>query len=272
MYFVKPALAAALLAALSGPAVEAGPIETDALDTIEIVRLVGSPESPGAAFQSVPCVRMRSGRVEVLRAGIQAPLLRALRLPNEIELHPDGVLLKRGAPIGKLAEGERLFMDGALFRPDGSMTYPQEHFVRVKGKLMRVVQGVAEPVPPGQQLENGTWIGEYGRMIMPNGYASHLQDGQIFQPDGQELRAWDTITYRDGRVVLFKDGSLIPLPPGRTMVMNDGTLVRGDGSLLRHSAARAYASEAPVRLSDGDLVRVVRLPGPRNGHRQLKGY
>lgn len=124
---------------------------------------------------------------------------------------------------------------------------------------------------PGLRLPNGIIVREYGRMLMPNGYLSILQDGQVLRADGEELAAWDTIQFQNGTVTLFKDGSKLALAPGRLMVMNDGTKVWGNGMISRRTRLSNW-DEVKFQLPEGAMVRVPRVAGATNKRRAERGY
>ena len=213
-------------------------------------------------------VFLENGMVYHLQNGERSAVTIPQSLGSSYEVRPDGsILLKEGSPVRRLVEGELFCSDGTLIRANGESAPVQDHVVRKIGALESVANDQANPIGAGHRLTNGTILLDYGKMILPDGTYSHLADGQILSPDGSEIQAWDTVTFRDGKVSLYKDGAIIELASGRSMRMNDGTLVTGDGTVARRTAESGW-QEVRAQLSDGSILR---LPGPINLHRLRPG-
>lgn len=222
-------------------------------------------------FPAIDGVYMRDGALFHFDNGQKQKLVAPLRMGSEYEVRPDGQVLKATSALWHLSNGEMLFPDGSIMLADGSMSYLGDHYVQQAGKLIRVSGGKQTPVAAGHQLPNGIILKDYGRMLMPNGHISILQDGQILRADGEELPAWDTIQYHNGSVKLFKDGSLLSLPPNRLMIMNDGTKVWGNGAISRRTQQSGW-DEVKFQLPEGAMVRLPRVAGPTNTRRLRQGY
>jgi hypothetical protein len=80
-------------------------------------------------------------------------------------------------------------------------------------------------------------------------------DGQMFQLDGTPILSKDTISLKDGKVVVQKEGKLICLSPAETMGMNDGTSVRGDGLIQKRDGTQSQLVEGQTIVIAGALVR-----------------
>ena len=78
-----------------------------------------------------------------------------------------------------------------------------------------------------------------------------MQDGQLFRLDGTAVAAKDTVTLKNGRVVVQKDGHMITLQPVQIMGMSDGTRVRGTGIVEKHDGTNIQLSEGQTILIDG---------------------
>ena len=72
--------------------------------------------------------------------------------------------------------------------------------------------------------------------------------------DGTVIPAKDTATLINGRVVVQKDGSLIPLSPVQIMGMSDGTRVRGDGTITKRDGSTSQLREGRTVLIEGVIV------------------
>jgi hypothetical protein len=80
-------------------------------------------------------------------------------------------------------------------------------------------------------------------------------DGQLFRLDGTAIVPKDTVTLKNGRVVVQRDGSLISLSPVQIMGMNDGTRVRGDGLIQNPDGTTVQLHEGQTILVEGVIVR-----------------
>ena len=230
------------------------------------------PSLPGVMrFAEINGLLFEKGTLFRLNNGERSPVTSELAQGDGYRIQIDGLVRRNQETLGRLEEGEILFQDGSLMRADGSMTYIHDHYVQQRGQLLLVTGGKAAPVPVGHRLPNGIVIKDHGRMIMPNGYVSVLQDGQVLNPDGRELPAWDTIQFHRGTVSLFKDGSLLTLAPHRMMMMNDGTKVWGNGTISRRTRESNW-NEVKTQLPEGAVVRVLRIQGAENQRRAKQGY
>lgn len=230
------------------------------------------PSLPGVMqFAAINGLLFEGGTLFRLSNGERSPVTSELAQGDGYRIQIDGLIRRQQETLGRLGEGEILFHDGSLMRADGSMTYIHDHYVQQEGKLLLVTGRKATPVPVGHRLPNGVVVKEHGRIVMPNGYVSVLQDGQILSPDGRELPAWDSIQFHHGKVSLFKDGSLLTLAPNRMMMMNDGTKVWGNGTISRRTRESNW-DEVKTQLPEGAMVRVLRIRGAENQRRAKQGY
>ena len=71
------------------------------------------------------------------------------------------------------------------------------------------------------------------------------------------MRGLDTISFRNGKVVVYKSGALIPLPsPNVIRGMYDGTRVRGDGFITFPDGHTAQMAEGETGHSELPILRV----------------
>jgi hypothetical protein len=70
--------------------------------------------------------------------------------------------------------------------------------------------------------------------------------------EGASLAGLDTISFRNGKVVVYKTGAVIPLQsPAVIMGMYDGTRVRGDGFITFHDGTTTQLSEGQIITAPG---------------------
>lgn len=233
----------------------------------------GAPPPKSLHLRSLEGVYRDHGNLVRLSHGHRVTASHVINLRGGYTIELDGAVKQGDAKVWQLEEGQLFSPDGTVLFSNGELRYVQDCLTRVAGKMVWMHAGMPHPTEPGQpiSLENGTLIGDYGRMTMPNGYYSHFQDGQIFTPEGEELTAWDTVSVSGGKVTLFKDGSLLSLDSNRSMMMSDGTKVFGDGTVARRTQA-SHLEEVRYKIPEGATVKILRLKGPINAHRIAKGY
>jgi hypothetical protein len=91
--------------------------------------------------------------------------------------------------------------------------------------------------------------------VSRDGKTTRILDGQIFKLDGSALPAKDSATLKDGKVVVQKDGSLLPVQPRQSIMMSDGTKVFGDGSVIMKDGKKVTLSEGQTLVLDGVVRR-----------------
>ena len=185
---------------------------------------------PDTAVQAVKCV---GENVLAERGGQWEPLEFDITIPGDIKVSTNGTFQVNGGKERPLKEGQVLRADGNLLDADGSIMPVRDHIAMDKGKVMvfKDGEGVVQATP--RTLPDGTVINPDGSYTRPNARRSRLVDGQLLNLDASPLPALDTVTFRDGKVVAYKDGALIGLTLSwGIMGMSDGTRVRGDGAIL----------------------------------------
>ena len=125
-----------------------------------------------------------------------------------------------------MKEGQVLRADGYLLNPDGSTTPVCDHIAMIGARVMVFKDGEGEALADPLTLPDGSVINPDGFYTRPGGGYSRLVDGQLLTLEGASLAGLDTISFRNGRVVVYKAGALIPLQsPNVIMGMYDGTRV-----------------------------------------------
>jgi len=188
---------------------------------------------------------------------IVTPGDQALEAPNEVTLPFDiivrtnGTFMVKGGKARQLEEGEILDQDGMLIKPDGSITPVMDHVTLNRGKVILMKDG--EPTEPSAAIElgNGTSVSPDGKVSQDNGSPRQLLDGELFHSDGKTLPTRDTISLQNGKVVVQKDGSKLSVEPGRSITMNDGTKVLGDGTVIQFNGEKSTISEGQILTLEG---------------------
>jgi hypothetical protein len=174
-----------------------------------------------------------------------------LKLSSDIEVKTNGYFKVGNGQERKLEEGQVLRRDGWLLNRDGSV-WPVFDYVAMKeGKVIVVRDGRAETLTAPTTFLGNLKIAPDGSCVYPNGSSARLVDGQLFRLDGTSVPAKDTVTLKNGRVVVQKSGTLISLTPSQIMGMNDGTRVRGDGSIMNRDGTITQLREGQTVLIEG---------------------
>ena len=174
-----------------------------------------------------------------------------LKLSSDIEVKTNGYFKVGNGQERKLEEGQVLRRDGWLLNRDGSV-WPVFDYVAMKeGKVIVVRDGRAETLTAPTTFPGNLKIAPDGTCVYPNGSSARLVDGQLFRLDGTSIPAKDTVTLKDGRVVVQKSGTLITLMPSQIMGMNDGTRVRWDGAIMNQDGTMTQLREGQTVLIAG---------------------
>jgi hypothetical protein len=174
-----------------------------------------------------------------------------LTLTSELKVLTNGVVKITGDGEVKLAEGSKVTLDGFWLEPDGMLVIFKPHYQMKDRTLFLVKDGVFTKVDQDINLPNGTVLRTDGSIATPDGRLIRLQDGQMLSLSGQPIPALDQVMMVDGRLVLQKDGSIIPLPVGSNIGMSDNSIVYGTGVVIRPGGEQ-------IALQDGQRLT---LPG-----------
>ena len=182
---------------------------------------------PNSATEAVTCV---TNRTLLQRGGEWTLLDSQMTMPGGITVFTNGTFQVNEGKTRRLEAGQILRADGILLNPDGSVMPVFDHIVMSNGKVMVFKDGEGEALAAPLTLPDGSIINPDGSYTRPSGRRSRLVDGQLLTLDGAAMKRWDTITLRNGQVVVYKSGVLIPpKSPYEIMGMYDGSRVRGDG-------------------------------------------
>ncbi len=176
-------------------------------------------------------------------------------LPFEVIVKTNGTFTVQGGTLRMLREGESITKEGTLNRPDGTVQPIVNHVTLTRGRVILVQDGEAAPAREPVKISDGTLVYPDGKVTPATGSPRRMLDGEIFQLKGGALPARDTITLQDGKVKVQKDGSLLTVKPGRTIMMNDGTKVFSDGKIIKRDGATTQLAEGQVIVIEGVVTR-----------------
>ena len=206
---------------------------------------------PNSATDGAICLTNRS----LLQRGGELTLLEAeMTMPGGINLLTNGTFRVNQGKPRTLKEGQILREDGFLLNPDGSTLPVCDHIAMSGNTVMVFKDGDSAALTAPMTLVDGSIINPDGTYARPNVPHSRLVDGQMATLEGSPLPGLDTISFRDGKVFVYKNGAVIPLQsPTVIMGMYDGTRVRGDGFITFHNGTT-------MQLTEGQIITV---PGVR---------
>ncbi len=200
-------------------------------------------------------VQFKSQKVFATPGGkvLEAP--NEIALPFDIVVRTNGTFTVKGGRARQLQEGEILGRDGMLIKPDGSIIPVIDHVTMNRGKVVVFKDGAATELHQLLQLSDGTSIDPEGKINPRDGAPRRLLDGELFRLNGGSLPTRDTITMREGQVIVQKDGSQIAVEPGRSITMNDGTKVLSDGTIIKFDGEQGAVKEGQIYTLEGVVKR-----------------
>jgi hypothetical protein len=207
------------------------------------------------ADESVDAAAVKGDVAYAVRGSEMEPLKEILKLPFEVEVNTNGIFTVADGEERKLLEGQLLRRDGWLLNQDGSIEPVFDHVAAKEGVVIVVREGVATPLTEPMSFPNDMQISPDGWCDYPSGDHARLADGQLFRLDGTPVPAKDTATFKDGTVVVQKDGKLIPLNGPQIMGMNDGTKVHADGLIESPDGATFELQEGQTVFIEGRAAR-----------------
>jgi hypothetical protein len=195
----------------------------------------------------------RKGLTYAIKQGATNLLDKPVKLAASVQLQTNAVFQVGKGKERTLREGQILLADGFLMGMDGSLAPVFDHYAMRNGEFRVCRDGVESRVASPVLLPSGDRIDSTGWIRRPNGSSTRLIDGELLALNGQPLPSWDVVSKLDGQLRIQKEGALVVVPSGRSLMMNDGTKVLTDGTLV--------SSSGSIRgLSVGEYVL---LPGVR---------
>jgi len=126
-----------------------------------------------------------------------------------------------------------------------------DHVLMKNGHAVLVKDGESSALTQAMTLGNQTRIEPDGMVRTPDGRSLRLLDGQMYKLDGSPVPTKDTISLKNGKVMVQKDGSAFDVPSGRSLMMNDGTKVFGDGKVIMKDGSRVTLAEGQIIVVTG---------------------
>jgi hypothetical protein len=200
--------------------------------------------------QGVEKVVNQDGKVQAQVGGSLVPMKAAVAFPGGILINTNGTFKVNNGTERKLENGQSITPDGMLHKPDGSVGPVTDHYV-IQGARVFVVKDGAAPAPVTQ-----TVVFPDGSSLAPDafyrsgGRVTRLIDGQTLAIGGNVIPSLDTVTLKDGKVTVQKDGALFPV--ATSLMMNDGSKVLANGTII------SFDGRTSRMLKEGETIT---LPG-----------
>src|SRR5438477_5183164 len=198
---------------------------------------------------AVESVLLKEGRMTVVQRGASLPMTNEIILPHNIKVMTNGAFRVQNGKERQLTDGQVVGADGILINPDGTLRPVFDHIAFVKGQALLQRDGAVSPLAQDTDLPDGTRITNDGYLAGKAGSRRKLLDGETFDLAGKAVPVGDTITMKDGKVIVQKDGTSLEVPQGRSLMMNDGSKVFGDGTVtLKNGDKTNLVSGAILKL------------------------
>lgn len=190
-----------------------------------------------ARTKSIQTVTANDGITMIDRGETSVPLKTTLQLAKSIQVMTNATFTVDGGSPRNLEDGETLRSDGYLLEPNGSMRPVFDRLVKTRARAIRVYKdGKTHVLKQPLTLPSGIRVNPHGMLTMPDGSLHRMIEGQMLRLDnGSVLPAKDTVTMRHGVVYVQKEGDQFKLPGSRSIMMNNGTKVFGDGHMVRQN-------------------------------------
>lgn len=198
----------------------------------------------------------KADKVLVPKEGKLVETTNEVTIAGNVAINTNGVFKVGPGKARQMREGQTIDAQGMLTSPDGSVVPVFDHFVLRGGQIQVVRDGEPAALSGEFALPDGARVSPDGSMRGRDGRLSRLLDGQLMRLDGSPVPVTDTISLKDGKVVLFKDGGRVEMKRAQVMVMSDGTRVTGDGGVTRPDGSS-------VTLQEGDTIKIPGVLTPR---------
>jgi hypothetical protein len=205
-----------------------------------------APTTPPPEYDKVI---VKEGQTYGIAGGQETALTNMVKLTPTITVNTNGTFKvgEQGADR-TLKQGQVLGKDGRLTDTDGSLVPVEDHVTKRGNQLMLVKEGVASPLTSPLTLGDGSVVGPDGYLVK-GGRRQFIVEGQIIQLSGEKLASVDTATIVNGQVTVQLNGQSIQVAPNRSITMNDGTRVFGDGRVVKFRGGE-------TRLKEGEVMRI----------------
>jgi hypothetical protein len=209
---------------------------------------------PAQDVRPVKSVQFKDGRVLAFRdAGKSEILTNEISMTGGIKVTTNGTFTVGSGGERKFTEGQKLGADGNLTSPDGTVEPVEDHVVMKDGRLVLVRDGESTKATGEVLLGDGTRVKPDGTIRGADGRLRRMLDGQISKFSGAPIESTDTVTIKDGLVILQKDGGKVTLKRGQTIMMSDGSKVSSDGTVTRPDGTKTKVAEGEIYKLPGVL-------------------
>jgi hypothetical protein len=213
-------------------------------------------QARAAEIPSVDHVTFKQGRILVPKDGDTVETTNDVKVAGNVLVATNGVFVVNSGKPRQLTEGQRIGADGMLASPDGTIVPVIDHLIMKANRVQIVKDGIARPLPGEFALPDGAKVTPDGTIRTPNGRLQRMLEGQLLKLDGKVIPVSDSVSLKDGKVILFKDGAQMELRRGQAMAMSDGTRVTGDGVVTRPDGTR-------ITVQEGEIIRIPGVISPR---------
>jgi hypothetical protein len=224
---------------------------------IAVAALLISGAGSLCAQEAVPVesVAFTGGKVLIPQDGKSVEATNDVTLPGGVYVATNGVFTVNKGKERQLQEGQSIDADGMLTSADGSVAPVANHLVLKGGRVQLVKDGAGTSVSD-YTLPDGSRVSADGTIRGHDGRLRRLLDGQLLTLDGKAVPTTDTVSFKNGKVVLFKDGGKVELRKGQAIAMSDGTRVTGDGTVTRPDGTK-------ISIKEGEILKISGVVAPR---------
>jgi hypothetical protein len=206
---------------------------------------------PAQPAQPAEKVLVKDKVIYAVQGSATNQVLKELELTKDIKVMTNCAFRVKEGKERQLAEGQVLGADGMLTSPDGSVTPVADHVAIKNGRVWLARDGESAALQAALTLGDGSTVSPDGYLTKASGERGKLLDGQWIGLDGRLIPARDTIMLSGGKVRVQKDGSLLEVPAGRSLMMNDGTKVFSDGRVVRRDGTTRKLAEGEILAVEG---------------------
>jgi hypothetical protein len=171
----------------------------------------------------------------------------------------------------KLATGQKMKLkNGEVITEKGQFMILMDQVVNLDGvmmkdgKMMMVKDGTLSPMNSDMNLNSTDKATKDGLITKADGSTIQLRDGEMMNMDGSlmrrkdEMMAMDGVTMRNGKMMKYNNGGLIPMDKEITMpsgkVGLDGTVTLKDGSKVMMKDGDIMSQKGELAVAKSDLV------------------
>jgi hypothetical protein len=192
------------------------------------------------------------GQMQIQIGDALQPMTSTITFPGEIVIKTNGTFKVGQGKERKLERSQAITVQGMLYKPDGTLVPVFDHYF-ANHNLIYLVKDGGEPLLINENVvfADGTYLRPDAFYHSPRRNLRRLIDGHTIALDGRIITSLDTVTFKEGKVTVQKDGALLRVTSSITM--NDGTKVLADGTMI------SFDKTKTIKLREGETIV---LPGP----------